>query len=77
MKHILSLTTIILFSSLTSPLIAQGNNFINDYLERLENSRKYLILVAESMPEDKYNFRASPESMTFAENFMHIGYAID
>lgn len=77
MKHILILTTMMLFSSITSPLFAQQNPFINDYLERLENSRKYLILVAETMPEDKYNFRASPESMTFAENLMHIGYAID
>lgn len=29
------------------------------------------------MPEDKYNFKASLEPMTFAENLMHIGYAID
>ena len=77
MKHLLILTTVILFSSVTSPLIAQQNNFIEDYLERLENSRKYLILVAETMPEDNYEFRASQESMTFAENLMHIGYAID
>ena len=77
MKHILILTTIMLFSSVTSPLFAQQDSFIKDYLERLENSRTYLILVAETMPEDKYDFRASPESMTFAENLMHIGYAID
>jgi len=77
MKHILILTTIILFSSVKSPLYAQQDNFIKDYLERWENSRKYLILVAETMPEDKYDFRASPESMTFAENFMHIGFAVD
>lgn len=66
-----------LFSSFTSPLVAQQDNFIKDYLERLENSRKYLILVAEQMPEDKYDFSASPESMTFAKNLMHIGFAID
>ncbi len=77
MKHILILTTIMLFSSVKSPLFAQQDSFIKDYLERLENSRKYLILVSETMPEDKYDFRASPESMTFAENLMHIGYAID
>ena len=77
MKHILILTTIMLFSSVTSPLFAQQDSFIKDYLERLENSRKYLILVAETMPEGKYDFRASPESMTFAENLLHIGYAID
>ncbi|WP_034061553.1 DinB family protein [Lacinutrix jangbogonensis] len=76
MKQILILTTIILFSSV-APLFAQQDSFIKDYLERLQNSRKYLILVAETMPESKYNFRASPESLTFAENLMHIGYAID
>ncbi len=66
-----------LFSLVTSPLFAQQDSFTKDYLDRLENSRKYLILVAETMPEDKYDFRASPESLTFAENLMHIGYAID
>ncbi len=77
MKHILILTTIMLFSAIETPLFAQQDNFIKDYLERLENSRKYLILVAETMPENKYEFRASPESLTFAENLLHIGYAVD
>ena len=77
MKHILILTTIMLFNSVSSPLLAQEDNFIEDYLERLENSRKYLIVVAEMMPEDNYGFRATPESLTFAENLLHIGYAVD
>ena len=77
MKHILILTTILLFSSVASPLFAQEHSFISDYVERLENSRKYLILVAENMPEEKYGFKASEESLTFAENLMHIGFAMD
>ncbi|GHC59330.1 DinB family protein [Ulvibacter litoralis] len=77
MKQILILTTLMLFSLVASPLLAQQDVFIEDYLERLENSKKYLILVAEMMPEEKYNFKATPESFTFAENLMHIGYAID
>lgn len=77
MKNILILTTILLCSSLTTTVFAQQHDFIKDYLERLENSRNYLILVAETMPADKYNFKASPESLTFAENLMHIGFAID
>ena len=77
MKDILLLTVLILYTSITSPLFAQQDRFIKDYLERLENSHNYLILVAESMPEDKYKFRASNESMSFAENLMHIGYAMD
>lgn len=77
MKNILMLTILTLFGIITSPLFAQQDSFIMDYLERLENSRKYLILVAETMPEDKYGFKASPKSLTFAENLMHIGYAVD
>ncbi|WP_034040162.1 DinB family protein [Wocania ichthyoenteri] len=77
MKQVHILLTIMLFSSVTLPVFAQQNNFIKDYLERLVNSHKYLILVAETMPENKYNFKASPESLSFAENLMHIGYAVD
>ncbi len=66
-----------LFSSFTSPLLAQDSNFIKEYLERLENSKKYLILVAETMPKEKYDFKATPESMSFAENLMHIAWAMD
>src|SRR5690606_562115 len=77
MKNILLLTSIILLSLFSSSLGAQENSFIKEYLERLENSKKYLILVAETMPEDKYDFKATPESMSFAENLMHIGWAMD
>ncbi|MDP5229057.1 MAG: DinB family protein [Cellulophaga sp.] len=76
MKKILILTLLILMSSV-KPMIAQENNYIKEYLERLETSREYLILVAESMPEEKYNFKATEESMTFAENLMHISWAMD
>lgn len=77
MKNLLIFMAIVLFSSITSPLLAQDNRFIEDYLERLENSRKYLILVAEKMPEENYNYKATPESLSFAENLLHIGYAMD
>jgi len=77
MKHITFLTTIILLSLVASPLFAQQDRFVEDFLERLENSKKYLLLVAETMPEDNYGFKASPESLSFGENLMHIGYAVD
>ncbi|ETN96675.1 DinB family protein [Zhouia amylolytica] len=76
MKKLLILTTL-LFFSFSSSLIAQENDFIKEYLERLETSKNYLILVAQMMPEDKYAFKATPESMSFEENLMHIGWAMD
>jgi len=76
-KHLLILTSIMIFSSFIQPTFGQENDFIKEYLERLEKSKKYLILVAETMPEDKYEFKATTESTSFAENLMHIGWAMD
>ncbi|QIE58741.1 DinB family protein [Rasiella rasia] len=77
LKKITILTSIMVLSSFFQPIFSQKNDFIKEYLERLENSRKYLILIAETMPEDKYDFKATPESMSFSENLMHIGWAMD
>ncbi|MEM1257278.1 MAG: DinB family protein [Bacteroidota bacterium] len=78
MRRVLMLHTLILiFSSVLSPLLAQQDAFIHDYLERLENSHKYLILVAKTMPEDNYSFKVTPEALTFAEHLMHIAWAMD
>ena len=76
-KHLFILSSILLLSSFTRPILAQENDFINEYLERLEKSKEYLILVAETMPEEKYEFKATPGSMSFSENLMHIGWAMD
>ena len=80
MKHItyrLMLVLATLVSLLAQSTVAQENDFIKDYLERLEQSKEYLILVAETMPEDTYEYKATPESMSFAEHLMHIGWAMD
>lgn len=77
MKQILFPVAFMLSVLVTPPLFAQQDPFIADYLERLKNSRTYLVLVAEKMPEDKYGFRATPESKSFAENLMHVAYAMD
>ena len=76
-KYLLILTSVMFLSSFSQPIFAQENDFIKEYLERLEKSKEYLILVAETMPEEKYEFKATPESMSFAENLMHIGWAMD
>ena len=59
------------------PIGAQEDVYIKEYLERLENSRKYVLKVAELLPAEKYNSKVTPESMSFAENLLHIGYAMD
>ena len=75
MKKTITLITFLLFT--TTCLFAQQDKFIDDSIERLENSRKYLLLVADMMPEEKYGYKATDESLSFSENLMHIGYALD
>ena len=73
MKNLLVVLSILF----TSSLLAQEINFINDYVQRLENSQKYLNLVAEAMPAEQYDFKVTPESMSFEEHLMHISWAMD
>ena len=68
---------ILFFSIVATPIFAQENNFINEYLERHERSKDYLILVAEMMPAEHYGFKVTPESMSFEEHLMHIAWAMD
>ena len=75
MKKTITFITLLLLTS--APLLAQKDKFIEDSIERLENSRKYLLLVADLMPEENYDYKATDESLSFSENLMHIGYALD
>ena len=40
--------------------------------ESFRTVRKNTILIAEEIPEDKYNFRAAPETRTVAQTLTHI-----
>ncbi|WP_299114302.1 DinB family protein [uncultured Winogradskyella sp.] len=77
MKNLLIISVLTLFSLCGFSVEAQEDVYIKEYLERLENSRKYVLKVAELLPEEKYNSKVTPESMSFAENLLHIGYAMD
>ncbi|WP_040578941.1 DinB family protein [Croceivirga radicis] len=60
-----------------NPINAQESVFVSDFIERLANSQKYVEQVAELMPAEKYQYRASEESLSFAQNLMHIGFALN
>lgn len=71
------ITFILLLIASSPPLYAQQDHFIKDYVERLENSKTYLLVVADSMPEDTYDFKVTEESKSFAEHLMHMAWALD
>ncbi|WP_240729747.1 DinB family protein [Flavobacterium sp. ASW18X] len=60
-----------------NPINAQESVFVSDFIERLENSQKYVEQVAELMPAEKFQYRASEESLSFAQNLLHIGFALN
>lgn len=49
-----------------------GKVFLDAALTRLTNARDYTILVAELMPENKYDFKPTKEEMSFGEQIMHM-----
>ncbi len=50
---------------------------IPTFLEKWENSRDYLLAVAEAMPEEKFDFRPTDRQMEFKEQLLHIKSNMD
>lgn len=67
MKYFMIILSIISFST----ALAQEDP-ISAFLEKWENSKKYLLEIAEAMPEEKYTFKPTEREMSFAEQLLHI-----
>jgi len=51
--------------------------FTKLYLPVWLQAREHCLEVAEAMPEEKYGYRPTEVSMSFAEQMVHIGYTIE
>ena len=51
---------------------AQQPTFKEAFLEKWENSRDYLVAMAEVMPEEHYDFKPTERQMSFEAQLMHI-----
>ena len=56
---------------ITLPLGAQDTP-LSAFSIKWENSKNYLLEIAEAMPEKKYDFKPSERQMTFKEQLLHI-----
>ncbi len=45
---------------------------ISTFLEKWENSKTYLIQIAEAMPESKYGYKPTERQMSFEAQMLHI-----
>lgn len=53
-------------------MTAQQNNPKDTFLEKWQNSRDYLIGIAEAMPAEKYVYKPTERQMTFGDQLLHI-----
>lgn len=51
---------------------AQQNGFIRDFGKKWANAMAYTLEVAELMPDSAYDFKPTPEEMTFKEQLLHM-----
>ncbi|GGD26520.1 DinB family protein [Flavobacterium orientale] len=66
---------ILLLSVLFCPSVMGQNHdslFVASALKKLENSKAYLLQVADMMPADQYAFRPTEEEMRFGDQLLHI-----
>ncbi|MCQ0111497.1 DinB family protein [Zhouia amylolytica] len=68
MKHLLIL---FIFFLVATPGKAQSEP-ISAFLEKWENSKNYLLEIAEAMPENAYAYKPTEREMTFAKQLKHI-----
>jgi len=69
MKKISLLLIVIIMIS--SKLNAQ-NNAISAFLLKWENSKNYLLEIAEAMPAESFNFKPTEREMSFEAQLLHI-----
>ena len=56
----------------SSKVIAQQITPKMAFLEKWENSKSYLIAIAEKMPKENYDFKPTERQMSFKEQLIHI-----
>lgn len=62
------------FALLCIVIIVQGqaNNLIEDFKKRWKNAADYTLEVAESMPEEFYDYKPTDEQLSFHDQLLHM-----
>jgi uncharacterized damage-inducible protein DinB len=49
---------------------------VNDFVRDWQISKRFTLAVAQAMPAASYDFKATPEEMTFGEQMMHLSSSL-
>ena len=71
-KNQMSKIGCIILCFFTTFTYAQKDNAKDAFLEKWNNSKNYLIAIAEAMPEDKYTYAPTEREMNFGEQLLHM-----
>ncbi len=63
---------IILFGLFSSLTFSQQDTARDAFLEKWENSKNYLLAIAESMPEADFDYKPTEREMSFKAQLLHI-----
>jgi len=63
---------LIVFIILISNNLKAQNDAISAFLLKWENSKNYLLEIAEAMPDESFNFKPTERQMSFKEQLLHI-----
>lgn len=67
MKYLLSILTFVFITKTYSQTEVK-----TAFLEKWNNSKTYLVQVAEAMPEEFYDYKPTEREMTFSKQLLHI-----
>ena len=75
-RNLLILTMLLIVITASAQEREPKTAFTKMYLPVWEEAREHCLAVAEAMPEDKYQWKPTDVSKTFAEQMVHIAYTI-
>ena len=60
--------------SMGTSLVRPGESMLAEFMPRWNASRNYTLALMDAMPEEHYDFKPTPEQMSFGGQFTHIGF---
>lgn len=67
MKKCLLIAVLLLSNSIFAQV-----EIVSTFVDKWDNSKDYLVAVAQAMPEDKYDYKPAEREMSFREQLFHI-----
>jgi uncharacterized damage-inducible protein DinB len=72
----LTYATIVLLAAAALPAFAQVD-IKAAFVKHLKTSKDFTLKVADQMPEASYDFKLTPQQMSFAQQITHLGQSLD